>query len=266
MPRSAARRAVPVVALAVLAACSSDRATGPATTPPFDVGQVLAGAALPGVASTAALGAIGAPTGAFAGLLGATSAAPRNCAWSDAAQAFACAPTTANGLTFTYAYTPLDAGGHAQRTPDRTTTDALRTTHTVQGTLAAPGATSATITIDERQTATIRGLLAGPRTVDGTMTLTSSTALAGGPTTRLQLTQTTTGLVLPDGTSPWPKAGTVTSDVLDPATGQHATHSVMTFNGTSIVGLVFTTAGVTQRCTLDLAATSATSGLHCSAG
>lgn len=262
--------ALPAALVVTAAACASDRATGPATT--FDVTQVLGSAALPATVGLTALGALsGAPTAALAGLVGPSTTAARNCAWNDGTQAFTCAAVSANGLTTTFAYTPLDAQGAPQRTPDRATTAAVRTTSTTQGTFTIPSATGAAVgslTVDQRQETTIRGLLTGPRTLDGTMTMTSAGTFTGQSLPGTRVTQTTAGLVLPDGASPWPTAGTVTTDVVDVATGQSVGQQVMTFNGTSTVTLVMTSAGVTQRCTLDLAATSApgTTALRCTAG
>jgi hypothetical protein len=254
------------VLLALAAACGSDRreVIAPETSS-FDVAAVLGDLAVPAGASAAAAG-VG-PLLAVPGTGGPASGALAQCAWTAATQAFTCAPYTAGGLTATFAYTPLDAQGAPQRTPDRATTAALRMVMVTNGTVTVPagdGTPGGAYPIAARQEATLRGLLAGPRTLDGTL---DAQTQVGAGAMRVRVQQTTAGLVLPGGGARWPSAGTVTTDVLEAASGARFTRMVMTFNGTSTAAVVLTAGPVTQRCTLDLAATPSTtnSPLQCSA-
>lgn len=263
-----ARRTTPAALLLTLAAaCGTEQGTGPAP-PAFDVAQAFSG-----VAATATTALVSLPTGsgtvasAFRGPL---PAELTGCAWDAAARAFVCAPSTAGGLTVTHAYTPLDAQGVPQRVPDRATTAAARVVTTTDFTSTSPSSGAfpgATSTMTTRQDATVRGLLAPPRTLDATLVLETRFAPAGGQAVRVRLTQTTTGLVLPDGAARWPSAGTVTADVADPDTGRGTARMVMTFNGTSTADVLLTVGGVARRCTLDLASGASTSSspLQCSA-
>jgi hypothetical protein len=264
-PASRGRGVLVLLAAAALAACGSDGATAPDAPPSFDVERAFAGLAVPAGAGLAALGAgagIGLPAG-LGGLAGPGAAGLRGCAWDAGAQAFACAPVTAAGLTRTASYTPLDARGAPQPSPGRATTAAVRVVTTTDGTVAAPGlpgAPGGAFAVAGREEATVRGLLAGPRTLDAASTLTVRGA-AGG--VALRVTQTTAGLALSDAPSGWPSSGTVTFEVSDLAAGALA-RQVITFDGTSTVTVLATAAGLTRRCTLDLAA--GPGSLRCVAG
>ena len=267
--RPAARPAAAAL-LALAAACGSDRreVIAPETSS-FDVAAVLGDLAVPAGASAAAAGVGAGPLSAVPGTGGPASGALARCAWTAATQAFTCAPYTADGLTATFAYTPLDAQGAPQRTPDRATTAALRMVTVTNGTVTVPagnGSPGGAYPIAARQEATLRGLLAGPRTLDGTLDAQTQVG-AGGGAMRVRVQQTAAGLVLPEGGARWPSAGTVTTDVLDAASGARFTRMVMTFNGTGTAAVVLTVGPVTQRCTLELAATPSTtnSPLQCSA-
>lgn len=254
-PRVARPRAfLTAVGAAAAAACGTD---GPTTPGPssFDVVQVLNSAGSSSAVALRSVGAAGVP-GAWAasGVLVPTPAAVRNCAWNAGAQSFACAPATVNGLTLTYAYTPLDAEGRPQASPDAGTTAAVRVVSTTTGT-SSPGGVGP-LTVSQRQDATIRGLLAGPRVLDAVMTMSMQFDGGGPAAGRYQVTQTVVGLVLPEGGARWPTAGTVTSEVVGPPGGEPL-RTVMTFNGTSTVTI--TTPGRPGRCTFDLAATTFTS-------
>lgn len=245
------RHARYAAALALLAAgaCSADDPVAP-TTGPLDVPALLGEAALPSSLAPVLSASVG-PAGAFA-LSTPDAAAWSGCAWADAQQAFACAAATVNGLTFTRAYTPLDAAGNVQRTPERATTAGIRMTSTIAGSVASPAGAGGASTIAQRQELTLGGLLAGPRRLDGTSTLDLTTPASDGTALAVRATQTIAGLVLPAAGARWPAAGTISTDL--GVNGQALLRAVMTFDGTSTVALVYTQAGQTLRCTLDLAA------------
>ncbi|HZF66606.1 MAG TPA: hypothetical protein VEZ47_01045 [Gemmatirosa sp.] len=259
--RPARRLAALVVLLGGASACSSDRPGGPtepaATT--LDVGPLLSAMTLPtglGAVPLAVMAGVPAPA-----LSGAPPAGLGRCTWSDAAQAFACAPVTLGGQTISYQWAPLDAAGRVQRQPDRAATAAIRTLSTSAGTIALPGGAtglSGSVATERRQEMTLSGLLTGRRTLDGasTTSVAGSIVAPGGGTLalRTRVEQTVAGLVLPAEGARWPAAGTVTTVVAEQGASAPTFRQVLTFDGTSTVTVEQTVAGTTRRCTLDLAA------------
>ena len=245
-----------------LAACASDRGTGPHAAP-LDVSALVAQASLPEVTRAASATAPGA---AFLALGGGTIP-PAGCAWQAAREAFVCGRTAVGGLATEVAYAPLDAGGRVLRTPDRATTAALRVTRRVEGSLASPlGFASGgdSLRLAEQSTVTVGGLLEARQVVDGRAELELRAARAGtvvGAPWRVE--QTVAGLVLPASGERWPRAGTVTTaGALGLATG--TVRQTMTFDGTSRVAIVIEGVGSgARRCTFDLAAPSPGVALTC---
>jgi hypothetical protein len=101
--------------------------------------------------------------------------------------------------------------------------------------------------------------------LNGLGTVHISGAISTGTTTtptNSTLTMTTTNLVLPPMNGDaiaWPTSGTLTEDMTTVGAGFPAvsTHLTMTFNGTSQVAVEITIGTNTQRCTIDMAKTSA---------
>jgi hypothetical protein len=240
--------------LSAVAACAADSVQAPSST--VDVGAALA---------QARLGSLASYNGAAAALgVASTSAAPTlstsSCTFSDAMQGFTCPAKTAGGLTFTTSYFLYDAAGQPQSSSSgdvaavRAVVDANGTvTHDVNGgTVSAVVAHHSDMRVD--------GLIAGPRIVHGTsidhdeLTTSGSTSAQ----TVIDMTSTTTNLVLPSATSKWPQAGAIVGDAtvvttlgeLPPTTTK--VHSVLTFDGSSTATLVATVSGHTTTCAIDL--------------
>ena len=252
-------RLAAVALAAIMVGCSTDSSLGPSTNQTMTLSQLLSQmnlSALSGVTSTLS------PAAAAS----AATPVPSTCSYSASSQSFIC-PTVvmANGLTVTQSYTLLDASGKPQSQFDPGTTAAVRTKMSAAGTLTLTGSTSGTLTIDQQQDMTFSGLLTSTHVLNGLSTVHMSGAISTGTTTtptNSTLTMTTTNLVLPPVNGDaiaWPTSGTLTEDMTNGDAGSPAlsTHLTMTFNGTSQVAVVITIGTTTQRCTIDMAKTSA---------
>lgn len=253
-------RLAAVALAAIVVGCSTDSSLGPSTNQTMTLSQLFSQMNLPalsGVTSTLS------PAAAAS----AATPVPSTCSYSASSQRFLC-PTVAmaNGLTVTQSYTLLDASGNPQSQFDPGTTAAVRTTMSAAGTLTLTGSTSGTLTIDQQQDMTFSGLLTNTHVLNGLGTVHMSGAISTGTTTtptNSTLTMTTTNLVLPPMNGDaiaWPTSGTLTEDNIT-AVGAgfpaESIHLTMTFNGTSQVAVVITMGTTTQRCTIDMAKTSA---------
>jgi hypothetical protein len=187
---------------------------------------------------------------------------PTSCAYSQADQRFDCAAVTVKGLTFTTSYYVLDASGASLTAPDATLAAAVRAVSDVTGTLDVSAAGSNQITINKHSDLTLSGLLSGPRVLNGASTehdVITTTAGTVNTTSNIDLASTTSNLVLPSATTTkWPQSGSITSD-MNTTTGIGSLpsittkmHSVLTFNGTSIITIAMTISGQTLTCRVDL--------------
>jgi hypothetical protein len=255
------RLRVAVVALAtIVVACSSDSPVAPSASQATTLSQVLSEMTLPALSGVAS-------TLSSAPVTSAATPVPSTCSYSASSQSFSC-PTVAmaNGLTVTQSYTLLDASGKPQSQFDPGTTAAVRTKMSAAGTVTLTGSTSGTLTIDQQQDMTFSGLLTSTHVLNGLGTVHMSGAISTGTTTtpaNSTTTMTTTNLVLPPMNGDaiaWPTSGTLTEDMTNVDAGSPvvvSTHLTMTFNGTSQVAVVITIGTNTQRCTIDMAKTSA---------
>jgi len=242
------------LALAIVTGACSDSPTGPDKSLALD--EVLNEMSL----STVLPGGIGGPAG-----LSASATVPTNCSYSASVQSFVCAPVTSRGITVTHGYTLLSASGTAQPAFDAGSTAAVRTT------LSATGRTTVdqmATDIDMQQTMTLSGLLSRTHVLDGTQVLKMSANIVGAATIRFTSNTLVEGLVLPErgAASPYPRAGSITMTLVD--ADQVASGPLvmkMVFNGSSKVAVTITHGGITQRCTIDLAATGP-GGSTCFAG
>jgi hypothetical protein len=252
-------RLAAVALAAIVVGCSTDSSLGPSTNQAMTLSQILSEMSLPalsGVASTLS------PAAAAS----AATPVPSTCSYSTSSQSFIC-PTAvmANGLTVTQSYTLLDASGKPQSQFDPGTTAAVRTKMSAAGTVTFTGSTSGTLTIDQQEDMTFSGLLTSTHVLNGLGTVHMSGAISTGTTTtpaNSTTTLTMTNLVLPPMNGDaiaWPTSGTLTEDITSVDAGPLAvsTHLTMTFNGTSQVAVVITMGTITQRCTIDMAKTSA---------
>ncbi len=257
-PTRPVRAVVLLVAAGTLAAGCSDSAVGPERPQPAELARLLGEMALPalsGLAST--LAPVSVP--------GLASPSLSGCAYTAASRSFVCPAVLTNGLTITQSYTLLDAAGTAQVEYGPSSTAAVRTNMRSTGTIAGGGGS---VAVDQTQELTLSGLLAGAHLLNGTSVARVAASKASG--TLAPFTSTTTStisdLALPAsaGAQPaWPTSGTITLDatvetaVAGVARGAAVTHALITFTGTSRVVVTFTTGGLTDRCTIDLAGQSA---------
>jgi len=239
---------VAALLLAVAASACSDSPTGPGSEVQLDA--VLAEMSLESIVPASV--SVGAPVGLMGG--------PRtdSCSYSASVQSFVCAPVTRDGMTMTHEYMLLAANGQPQSAFDRATTDAVRTTSTMTGTLAFEGFASAgSSTIDSRQTMTLSGLLTGTHVLDGLHVMKMASTYGELGTHRSTFTTLTEGLVLPERRSGgYPKSGSITTTIAsdDALLGLDPYVMKMVFNGTNIVNVTFTQGSYTRQCTIDLSA------------
>lgn len=253
-------RLIPLAASAVLAACSASSDTSPTSTTPLDVSTVLTQASVGDPSSFAGVRTAWAlPTASS------TPTLPTSCSYSSADQRFDCAPVTLGGLTFKTSYYILEGTGTSLTTADGALAASVRVVSDVAGTLSAATAGSSQISINKHSDLTLSGLLSGPRVLNGTSTehdAVTTTASTVNTTAAIDLTSTTSNVVLPSSTTTkWPQSGSITSDLHTAATVgalpplQASVHSVLTFNGTSVVTIMSTISGLTETCRIDLTGT-----------
>jgi hypothetical protein len=247
-------RDIPIVvafaAGSILAACSGDKSTGPATAPSVSLTQALSEMSLPEL-STLSTMAIGTSVPVSPALV------PSDCAYQSGTQSFTCAPVTVGGLTTTRSYALFALGGAPQSQYDPASTDGVRTNTETKGTLAA--ATS-TFTIDDQRVLMLTGLLSSTHVLNGSsVTHVSGTTTGSGTPIVMNSTIITTiaGLTLPTGAK-YPTSGTITTDLTGQAASlpQYTTHMVATFNGTSTLSIAISGFGGTVRCNVDLSGTA----------
>jgi hypothetical protein len=250
-------RLLSIATVAVLAACGSDSSTGPSATAPVDLATAFSEMAVPGLSAAASLaGGVSTPT---------TATLPSGCTYTAASQSFVCPPVTSSGLTITSNYTLLDAAGTPMSQFDAKTVGSLRVRNTIAGTVSVEGDH---LTIEGQQDQTLSGLQTSAHTLNGTSTLNmsgtgSSTSIFSGAFS-IKTTTTTSNVVLPahGASNSYPSSGTVTLDEVSSGTGLSLTaRIVLTFNGTSKVGVAMTVDGhVVPGCTIDLSKSAPTCG------
>ena len=237
-----------IATIALLAACGSDTGTGPTATAPVDLSTAFSEMSVPGISAVASLtGGVATPS---------TSGVPSGCTYAAASQSFVCPAVTASGLTVTSNYTLLDAAGHSMSQFDGKTVASLRVRSSVTGTVSVSGDN---LTLEGQQDQTLSGLQTATHTLNGTSTFnmsgTGSSATIPGAFS-IRSTTTTTNLVLPAQGSEnrYPSSGTVAVDQTTSASSLSLTSRiVMTFNGTSKVGVTLTVDGHSvPGCTIDL--------------
>lgn len=194
-------------------------------------------------------------------LAGATSFGPPaavradNCAFNAGTQMFVCPSTTVNGITFSRSFQLLDASGAPQSSFSRGSTAAVRTITDVDGVITTTtGANTVTIDVKAHQDATLSGLLTGTHVLNATGTGNAEVS-GGGLNHSVATTQTITNLELPrrDSDTPYPKSGTIATQVVVTGSGlSHTTTTTLTFDGSSTATLVITTGGLTRTCAIDL--------------
>ncbi|MEO7455716.1 MAG: hypothetical protein ABIY52_05595 [Gemmatimonadaceae bacterium] len=240
-----------IAAIAFAAACSSDSSLGPSSTP-VDLATAFSELQVPGISAAAsAAGGLSIPS---------ASSIPSGCGYVATSQNFVCPAVTSNGVTLTSSYSLLDAAGHSLTAFDAGTVASLRVKSSINGTVAVSGDA---LTIAGEQDQTLSGLQSSSHTLNGTSTLnmhgTSSTAI------NIQSTTTISNLVLPahGATNQYPTSGTVAVDQVTSVSAgvSLASRVVMTFNGTSKVGVTLTVDGHTiPGCTIDLAKSTPSCG------
>jgi hypothetical protein len=251
-------------AIVALAGCGSDSPSAP-TSASLDVSAVISQmsigtlSGIPG-ASTA----LGVPSAAIT-----PSVASAGCAYSQTSQNFVCPSTASSGVTFNASFWLYDASGHSQTQPDKSTTASVRAVIDAAGTVnGSVGQTSGSITVASHSDLTMSGLLGNTRTLNGTSTGHDSLTATSSTTTTVVVDVTTlaNNVVLPategDGSS-WPQSGTLTIDANTRTKAASVSvtasaHAVVTFNGTSIVTVSGTLAGIPTTCRIDLAGKVAT--------
>ena len=248
-PRSPA--SVCALALAVLvSACGSDSSTGPSNSQPATLDQALTEFSIPAISA--------ANTAFFDAGASAPALTLSRCAYADGSQSFVCSPYSANGLTINQSFTLLSSTGASQSAFDRGTTDAVRASSTMAGTLSQGGTV---LDVNGTQVLTLSGLVSGPHTLNGNSTTKLKGKIAdifGTSDLDATLTTAITNLVLPAKSAPtaqtWPASGTIvvesTGTVGSASIG--TTRITMTFSGTSTVNVSRTGPGGVQTCTMDL--------------
>lgn len=250
-------RVLGIAAVALLAACGADSGTGPTAKTPVDLGTAFSELSLPGMAAVASLtGGVATPT---------ASGIPSGCSYVSASQSFACPAVTTGGLTVTSNYTLLDGSGHPMSQFDANSVSSLRVKNTIAGAISVSGDSFA---VEGQQDQTLSGLQTSTHTLNGTATLnmsgTGSSATIPGPFS-IRTTTTMSNVVLPahGASRPYPSSGTVAVDQTTNLLGSPALTSrlVMTFNGTSKVGVTLTVDGRTLPiCTIDLSGATPSCG------
>jgi hypothetical protein len=262
--RTSIRYLILLVGSTVAVACGSDSPSAPSSSPPVDLAAAIAqmgSTSITGIAGAGAMMSVPVTTVPPAVALSA-------CNYSPTMQGFVCPTTTAGGLTFSLSYFLADAAGHVQTQLDTKSTASIRTVIEAIGTVTlpppgGPGPSTSTVAIDDHHDMTMSGLLSTLRTLNGTskshyvLTLTGTTPTLSD----MDMTSTTANVVLPASNangSAWPKSGTITSDMKTVSqvgslpSLSITIHSVLTFNGTSIVTMAITVRGVTTTCKIDL--------------
>ena len=246
------RTSLSVLALAAIAgACGSDSSTGPSSNQSTTLDQALTELTNP---------ALSAANSAFFNV-DAAAPAPAllasRCPYVAASQSFVCTPFATNGVAINQSFTLLTASNATQAAFDAATTDAVRATTTVAGTVTQSGTSLA---IDGQQELTLSGLISGPHTLNGTSTTKIKGTIFDGVQSfplDATVTNTITNLVLPaktPGTAQlWPSSGTIVVENTGTVGGfsSGTTRITMTFSGSSTVSVTVLGPGVLQSCKMD---------------
>lgn len=242
------RRQLSVLALAVVAgACGSD-STGPTNYPPATLDQALAELSIP---------ALSAAGSSFTEIDAAPSLDPTKCPYSAAVQSFVCTPISESGVTLNQSFTLLNASGGKMGAFDPATTESVRATSTIGGTLVEQGTS---LTIDGEQQITLSGLVSGPHVLNGTSTISLAGTVADGTGSypvNITVSTTIANLVMPPNATAqaWPSSGKITVDVngsIGPVTVSQA-RTTITFTGTSTVDVTVSGGGLSKSCKVNLA-------------
>lgn len=258
MPRTPGRSSTVVgsVLLTAALACGDGATAPPASTAAAGGDDVLR-----------ALDAVGAGSRLAAPL--AVPLAPLatgGCSYADGR--YSCPPVTRDGVTLTRVFGFRDGGGAPQRQYDALTTAFVFNRITLRGRVVRPGST---VELDHQLTQQASGLAGREtrRVVDGTGAGTTRVAATEQGTERtftIAHADTTRGLVLAvaptdraaAGAATYPLGGSVTSvlrlDGGELAGGAFDVRATVRYDGTSVARVELGTRGVTQLCTLDLAA------------
>jgi hypothetical protein len=280
MSSTTTRAILALTTAALIAGCGSDSTTSPAgpSTNTLDLATLLSQMSVGNInairdANAGAAGLPGAPT--MTAGAAPPAIVPSVCTYSGATGGFTCPPTKAGGITFSLSFFLYDAAGHSLTTADASLVASVRTVTDASGLLTTAAGTSGTATFTDHEDMTLSGLLTATRTLNGTgkssfdMTVTAPTAFH----TVMNQTSTTANVVLPTGGANganganWPQSGTITSDIQETSSLNGSPdvtfpiHTVVTFNGTSIVTVTTTSGSFGATCTIDLSGKSAA---HCS--
>ncbi|MEP6491317.1 MAG: hypothetical protein ABJF01_01475 [bacterium] len=250
----AGRRVVAGAVLVLAAACSLD--TDPLPTG-LDVGAVLS--EMTGALPLQAVLQLTDGTAAFHP----ASIDLSGCNYVAASQAFICSPiaTTLDGLTSVHFTTTrsisfADLAGHVLASADAATVASVHVITTTTGTSEQPGIS--TKTFSRVEDLTLSGRTDGTHVIDGIAVATSKVEAA---ISLLNFTTADTtrfvNLTLATGTSVVPIAGTVTDDQTRIVTATNVaslTHVGLTFDGSTLMGMVRTKDGTSSSCKINLAA------------
>lgn len=249
------RRLSLTAALAGMAGCG-DKATEASTS--IDLAAALNQSASGDVSSYAgARSALGVPG------VSVPSFDPAQCPYTASDQSFTCPTLSQNGLSYNLKYFLYDAGGQALTQVNPLTAASVRTVLDISGTVATPQGSMA---ISRHSDMRLAGLLSATRTLNGTSrdrdTITTTSGSSTVKTT-LDATNTTANLVLPASSSnPYPASGTITTDLIGASafggslSSSGTLHSVITFNGTKMATLAFSTGLGVTTCQIDLSGAS----------
>jgi hypothetical protein len=257
-----------VAALSIVACSDSPSGPTPSTVP--DVTALLAEMSSSSIGMAEALA--GSPS---VGVMLSSSSDPSTCTYNEATGFFVCPTVTTGSLTVSRMYRFVDAAGHSQPKADAQTS-AFETKMSVSGkitmTTTEPRTSTSSYTINSNSDQTLSGLRAENHTLNGLTTTAIEGALQLGDETLPldeHLKETTSNLVLPSARKgqKWPLSGTITieetsNDFDQPPSGSTYQTSI-TFNGTSVVTLTFTSPFGTSSCKVDLAAPPGTGFVGC---
>jgi hypothetical protein len=239
-----------VVAAAVVA-CGGD-STGPTSSSPPTLNQVLAELSIPALA----VGGL-----SVAGIDGpAPSLNTSTCTYSAAEQGFVCAPISKSGITIGQSFTLYDASG-LQSAFDAGTSS-IHSSTLISGNSIGEGSA---LSVSGRQETTLSGLVEGRHLLNGWSTIRIGGTVSDETSTYdVDVTVNTSILDLvlppnPNGAKVWPSSGSIAAEIsgtIGPVYLSQRTE--ITFSGTS-TALVGVTGGGggTKGCKVDLAVAQA---------
>src|SRR5437868_2816252 len=213
---SSLRAGLAVLATSLIVAGCSESSTGPSTNT-LDVTSLLAemSPSTLGAATSIALPELGVLFRAV------PVTDPGGCVFTESSGFFVCPTVTANGFTFTRMFKLLDAGGNALSKPSALVI-AIESKSTMTGTLTVNATGSplnrslgtGPISIDRSDDMTLSGIQTAKHTLDGSATSTVTTTLTtaeGSIQTKVDQSEQTTGLVLPNvkAGQQWPQSGSI---------------------------------------------------------